>query len=455
LRSKKEKSARFFSCQDLAVEQLTQNLLEIPHLNSWKIEGRKKGPHYVYHCVAAYKLLRDEPKDAKAIHEALELLNMALGRPTTRARLTDQGHIPTNPRGVTSSGLIIGYTEEDQGLLKFKTKCDLLAKDFLRLGSEEMSFHQTLALKQNHAKGSLVPLKLNNSKHPPRGTPVFLIDRREQKLSKQIKELKQKLSTFSGSETKEVHTKLRLPPSPLAKKRPDMRVLSTIPQGRDNKASSRQMLALWLGPKTIGISKTVARRVYFWLPPVVWPSESRRLGKMVAQLWLLGCRHFVLNAPWQRAFFPSQLSEGSDLVAGPFCNLANALSLNCVAKLGFKAAFISPELPAKDILKLPKVSPLPLGFVLEGFWPVGISRFGVMGLKPNTPFQSPKGEIFWTRNYGQNLWIYPAWPLNLKEKEEELRAAGYSFFASLKENTPPNLPATKRPGLFNWSEQLL
>jgi putative protease len=49
---------RFFSCQDLSLDVLVKVLLSIPQVQAWKIEGRKKGPHYVYYTVQAYRLLR-------------------------------------------------------------------------------------------------------------------------------------------------------------------------------------------------------------------------------------------------------------------------------------------------------------------------------------------------------------------------------------------------------------
>ena len=111
-------------------------------------------------------------------------------------------------------------------------------------------------------------------------------------------------------------------------------------------------------------------------------------------------------------------SDALDLLAGPFCNVANAAALGVLADMGFKGAYISPELPADDILALPRQSPLPLGMVLGGFWPVGISRFGLLGIKPNEPFMSPKGEVFWARQYGGNVWLYPGWPLDLTAKRQ-------------------------------------
>ena len=85
-RQEKENPARLFSCTDLSLDLLTKPLLEMPKVAAWKIEGRKKGPHYVFYTVKAYQILRDNPKDAKAKKMAMDLLEQALGRPTKIGR---------------------------------------------------------------------------------------------------------------------------------------------------------------------------------------------------------------------------------------------------------------------------------------------------------------------------------------------------------------------------------
>ena len=79
----------------------------------------------------------------------------------------------------------------------------------------------------------------------------------------------------------------------------------------------------------------------------------------------------------------------------------------------------------------------------------------LLGIKPNEPFMSPKGEVFWARQYGGNVWLYPGWPLDITAKRQELQQAGYSFFARLEENPPSSLPEMRRQGLFNWDGALL
>lgn len=453
----KEHSGRFFSCLDLSLDVLAKTLLDIPHLVSWKIEGRKKGPHYVYHVVTAYRMLRDNVGDPKARKTAEEILEMALGRPGSRARfLPQKNNVPTTPDGQTSSGLLAGKIRvEPDGRLVLKPHFELLPQDYLRVGVEDERWHATLPVTRRIPKAGSLILRLPKHKTPKAGTPVFLIDRREPELMQLLKAWQARLEVLPGRPSTAVDSAPRLPSAVKSRARADMLLRATLPQGRETRGSRNQLLALWLSPRSAEISRTVAPRVAWWLPPVVWPEEEDGLRRMIARLWRDGARHFVCNAPWQRGFFPAELPEDADLLAGPFCNAANAPALGVLAGMGFAGAFVSPELAREDLLALPGQSPLPLGMVLSGFWPVGLSRFGLLGVKANEPFMSPKGEVFWARQYGGNIWLYPGWPLDLTAKRQELTAAGYGFFVHIQENPPAGLPEARRQGLFNWDGALL
>jgi putative protease len=456
-----DRQGRFFSCLDLSLDVLVKTLLAMPRIVSWKIEGRKKGPHYVYHVVTAYRMLRDDPFDAKARKTARELLELALGRPPTRAGfLPAKAVVPTAPDGQTSSGLLAAkvHTEAD-GRVTAKPHFDLLPGDYLRIGVEDERWHATLPVTRRVPKTGTLILKLPKYKTPKNGTPVFLIDRREPELSGILAEWRAEVARLPGRQSGRVAADPKLPrPFVGPKSRPDMRLMAAVPQGRQTRSSRHRLTALWLSPRSAALSRTVVPRVVWWLPPVVWPDEEAALQRLIVKLTRDGARRFVCNAPGQRAFFPDTPGAGGDnleLLAGPFCNTANAAALGILRDLGFAAAFVSPELAEEDMLALPGSSPLPLGVVVSGFWPVGISRFGLLGVKEDTPFSSPQGEIFWARRYGGNIWLYPGWPLDLTEKRPALAAAGYGFFAHIEEFPPRDLPQVRRQGLFNYEGTLL
>ncbi len=464
----KEHSGRYFSCLDLSLDVLAKTLLDIPKLTSWKLEGRKKGPHYVFHVVSAYKLLRDNPGDSKAKKMAVDYLEMALGRSVSKARfLPQKNNIPTAPNESTSSGLLIGKVGADANSQPvLKPYRDLIPGDYLRIGVEDQSFHSTLSVTRRVPKAGTFHLRLPKHKTPKAGTPVFLIDRRAPELMSTLKQWQAKLEEYPGRSSCPVSQNIRLDSfaersgtEEIKTRRTHMTLRSAMPQGRETRAAKGGHMALWLSQKAQEISRTIASRIIWWLPPVIWPEEEKNYQRLVLHMLKNGAKNFVCNSPWQMELFTNLphgiYTEELELIAGPFCNIANAAHIYTLKNMGFTGAFVSPELPRNELLSLPKHSALPLGVVLDGFWPVGIARFGLLGVKPNEPFVSPKGEIFWARNYGANVWIYPAWPLNLTEKKHELEQAGYSIFVHMDENPPHNLPALQRDGLFNWNGELL
>ncbi len=449
---------RLFACQDLELAPVIKALLSVPRIVSWKIEGRKKGPHYVYHAVTAYRMLRDYPDDPAKRKMAQEILQMALGRPGVRARfLPQKKNQPMCPHGQTSSGLLAGkITIRQDGACALKTHIPLQPKDFLRIGVEDENWHCTLPVTRHVPKAGILPLKL--AKHPKAGASVYLIDRRDPELARLLREWQAKLEKIPLGQISDVAANVQLP-QPCAKiVLSDMLVEEKIKNGKPQLPPALGRHArqcVWLSSKCAEISRTLYDRIFFWLPPATWPDNENIFIKTIRRLWQNGARSFVCNAPWQRSFFPQNLPDNAKLVAGPFCNAANALALEELKSLDFKAAFASQELSGPEILALPKTSPLPLGIVLGGFWPVGISRFGLAGLTAGDVFASPHGELFWSRDRSGLTWIYPAWQLDWQSKKNELMQAGYSFCAWFQETPPKELPKQNRPGLFNWNCHLI
>jgi putative protease len=166
-----------------------------------------------------------------------------------------------------------------------------------------------------------------------------------------------------------------------------------------------------------------------------------------------GGRHFVLNAPWQIAFFKKR--KGLKLWAGPFCNLANPLAIASADAMGFSGAVVSPELGGEDYLQLPRYSPIPLGIVVAGNWPLCVARSLAEDVRQNKAFTSPKGEQAWVTRHGPDHWVYPSWKLDLQVHKKALQKAGYTLFVELIEPIPKGLKIKKREGLWNWRIKLL
>jgi putative protease len=186
---------------------------------------------------------------------------------------------------------------------------------------------------------------------------------------------------------------------------------------------------------------------------VIWPDNEKELKKLIDSILETGARYFVLNAPWQRALFNDL--KRITLWAGPFCNIANVPAIKTLVSMGFKGVIVTPELGQKDYLLLPRQSPLPLGIILYGNWPLSVSRVLSNRLEAETLFTSPKGEGAWVKKIESDYWVYPNWRLDLRTQRKVLEKGGYRLFVHLLEPIPKHVTLKKRPGLWNWEVGLL
>lgn len=439
----------FYSCDDLSLDVLVRPLAGVDRVTSWKIEGRKKGPHYVFYTVKAYKMLRDEGHEPKQRRAAQELLEMALGRPGSHYNFL--GHRPSNPivdREQTGSGLLAGKV---QGGAKayLAPRQPLKAGDLLRIGYEDQAGHRIVKVRRDIPKGGRLDLPREKGRPAPQNAPVFLVDRRERELEALLSDLRDALQP--GQETRESSFATTLPRPIRAKgKIREMDVWRMLPARLGTKSEQ----AVWLLP---GVERKISRhifgRLWWWLPPVIWPDEEKNWQDCLANMVRLGARQFVLNAPWQQGLFAD--AGRLELWAGPMCNVANPLALQKLADMGFAGAFVSPELNREGFLELPALSPLPLGVTVKGLYPLCVSRIRSDKLREREPLQSPKGEEFWSRTFGNLVWTFPNWELDLSEKWAELSKAGYSVLTRLHEPVPERITVKDRKGLWNWDISML
>lgn len=454
----KGKPERLFSCQDLSLDVLTKTLLDIPQVAAWKIEGRKKGPHYVYYATTAYRLLRGNPGDAETRKTAFSLIEQALGRPGTHGVfLPQRPYPPVKPGLETASGRLVGQVKrEPGGRVYVQPRQDLIPGDLLRLGCEDDAWHQTIPLRRSVPKGGRLDIKPAPGTRggAPAKAPVFLIDRREPELTRIIAGMERDIAHRPEPPEKEAGS--FVPPSftpARVARRVDMHVFRALPRGQQRGGKSA-VTGIWLERSVLlDTPRPVTGRISWWLPPVIWPSEEERYRRVVAEAVERGAREFVLNAPWQVGLFESV--EGLSLTSGPFCNLASGNAAAQYGRIGFSAVFASPELSGEELLSLPGRSPLPLGIVTGGFWPLGITRILAGEVRLEEPILSPRGEAAFVRKIGGNHWIYPAWELDLSAHRKELEHAGYAIFATLREPWPRFLENAPRTSVFNWSNGLL
>jgi len=440
---------RYFSCQDLSLDVLVKVLLSIPQIRTWKIEGRKKGPHYVYYTVTAYKMLRDEGRDPKKKRAALGLLDMALGRVSTHyGFLPQRPQNPVNISAQTGSGLLLGHVRGSKQQPYLIPREALLKGDALRIGYEDDAWHAVKRMKQFVPARGRYNLKAFSRDRRIKGAPVFLVDRQEDHLRDMILQLEKELVLG------EPLTRHREPiMKPLDKvHRPVKPKAPTVDMHVDRKSLSKSNsgeTGFWLSPESAAAcQKNLVKKIWWWLPPVVWPAQANALHELVTLVERLGAKRFVLNMPWQSALFEN--SNRLTFWAGPFCNISNGFAVESLSRLGFSGAIVSPELGEKDYLDLPGQSILPLGIILSANWPLCISRTLSEQLKEGASFTSPKSETSWAAKYGEDFWLFPNWKVDIRKKRELLATAGYHMFVHMSEPVPKRVSIKQRPGLWNW-----
>ena len=438
------RAGRYFSCQDLSIDVLVKVLLTIPKVSVWKIEGRKKGPHYVYYTVKAYQKLRDHFSDARERKDALELLARSLGRTGTHYNfLPQRPQNPVNPETQTGSGFLIGRIKGAAEGAYVDSREELLSGDVLRVGYEDEAWHTVIRVGKFVPKKGRLFVRQEGRRKIARGAPVFLTDRREKALAKMIDELDAALPEVAPLALSSNY-RVRMPRRTLKSQLPsDLWVGRSLARGRQ-----RGEIGLWLSADALKTTpKRFFSRIWWWLPPVIWPDEENLWHQMIETVRKHTGRAFVLNAPWQMAFFGN--GKNLDLWAGPFCNIANPMACHMAAALGFRGCIASPELGGRDYADLARESPLPLGIVLAGNWPLCVSRVVPESVSPDLALMSPKGEAAWIQRYGENTWVYPNWRLNLEAEKKAFAQAGFSLFITMEEPVPGNVRLKERPGLWN------
>ncbi len=449
---------KFFSCQDLSLDVLVKVLGSIPEIRAWKIEGRKKGPHYVYYTVRAYRILRDLEKnpDEKSIAKktALSLLDYALGRPGTHYNfLPQRPQCPVKTDQHTGSGMFVGKVYGFKQKNYLIPREELLRGDLLRIGYEDESFHAIKKVNKYVPKKGRLYLKLPSKAGLVKNSPVFLIDRREQALEELIEKYNRNFNPTSkagpANVIDQIEFKVLLPP----KATKQNKTYDLYVRRQAGKLANTRHAGYWVVPEYQKKAHGINPGTWWWLPPVLWPVDEKTLKDQIAFICKNGGRNFVLNSPWQVALFTK--GKKLNLWAGPFCNLTNPLAIKVIASIGFTGAVVSPELGREDLVKLPSHSPLPLGIVVSGSWPLCISRYISSDLKSSSPFTSPRGEQAWVKKYGPDYWVFPNWQLDLTMKKNELQKAGYTMFVHLEEPIPSKVKLKKRPGNWNWDLRFL
>jgi putative protease len=448
----KTEKHRYFSCMDFSADVLAKVLKEIPQVAFWKIEGRKKSPHYVFYTVKAFQLLRDQPSEKK---QALVYLDHALGRPFTHYNLlSHRTQNPLDHQNNTESGRSLGRIKNPDAPFFITTEA-LFTEDLLRIGNEEDAFHTILKVTRSTPKKGKFFLPRHMNHKVKKGTPVHLIDRRTDELTQLLANLEAELSVIDKVQVRPVpraETSGKAPVQLQRSARTRARIIDIhVSRKMQGGSQASGSWGVWISGSRYGTRPD--KTTWLWLDPSIFPGEELMCRQYITTALKKGARHFVLNAVWQISLFdnPSRLN----LWAGPFCNITNSPAVQALKHLGFSGVIVSPELDKKNVLSLPESSPLPLGIVIRGNWPLVVSRALSPKLSPGDFFTSPKKEGAWITRSNDLNYVFPNWTLDLTAHRNTLKQAGYTCFVTLEEAVPKGAFLKNRPGLWNWDLTLL
>jgi putative protease len=437
---------RFFSCQDLSTDVLVKVLKDVPEVATWKIEGRKKGPHYVYYTTTAYKILRDEGTDPTKKKEALGLLAHALGRVTTHYNfLSQRPQNPVDTNKFTASGRVIGKIKGGAKPFIIPRE-ELLKGDLLRIGFEDEQGHAIHKVTLNVPKRGKLSLK--KARGIKNDSTVFLIDRREKELTRMIDALETEIKDIKVKKYKKSPETNETFPNIVPPKQARFNLYAGKRHGKIVRNSAH---AVWLTFESLkSVPKKMINDYWFLLPPVIWPENEEAFTKLIETTLRWGGKNFVLNAPFQTAYFKESRKK-PNLWAGPFCNISNHLSISVLKDMGFNGVFVSPELNSKDYKTIVKRSTLPLGILVSGLYPLTIARTVSEDIRLRQLLTSPMGEQLWVEKRGSEYWLFPNWKLDLNSKKDLLAKNGYKIFLHMEEPVPKGIILKEREGLWNWN----
>lgn len=449
----KNQKKRHFSCMDFSADVLAKVLKDIHQVTTWKIEGRKKSPHYVYYTTKAYRLLRDDPQRKK---EALSYLDYAMGRDFSHYNLLSQRvQSPLEHESETGSGLFLGRVKNPAEPY-FITREELFPGDLLRIGYEDDSFHDIQKVTRAIPKKGKFYLSKKAKGRVRKATPVYIIDRRGKELESQIQSLDTQLSELKSITIQPVK-EIGFPKGSSPASKPRQKGKTSQPhelhvfRGRPKPPKDHGDSGMWISAGGYGIKPP--GRTWLWMDPLLFPGEETLCERYINLAIKKGTKNFVLNAVSQIQLFknPTKLN----LWAGPFCNITNTTAVNQLKSLGFSGAIVSPELDKETFLSIPRNAAIPLGVVTHANWPLAVSRIISPDLSTGQAFYSPKGEGAWVTKSNNTYYTFPNWYLDLSAQKEDLKKAGYTLFVSMEERIPKGIKMKSRPGTWNWNLKLL
>ena len=471
---KGHRAGYLFSMNDLNSIELIPQLVKAG-VTSLKIEGRLRSAHYVDSVVRAYRLVIDSGSDKKALEEARELLQGAMGRKSTTGYfLSPQPVDGISPQHSGNIGLFLGKILHTRGRwATIKVKEKIQVKDRLRLHSEKTGERDSFTLKNMRLgeksfsrveTGSEISLELPFSHMRP-GDSLYKVDVRERgrfseksrvnpaRFQKKIGQMVQRdrvdkiLKEFSRPPVRKLHSKGKRP-GWVKGKRPGG------PSGKKNlplwlKTDDPAQVAQFLSMKPEKIILLLDRnssdrfrrmkKIRFrrnsliWaLPPIIFEEDVEFYRQAMAALIDQGYRDWQIGHISQLQLFKSLGSKknGPALrIYGDYTlNILNSPALAVLKKSGISQVQTAIETDRENVMGMCRNKHgISVGLTVYGRPSLFTARLESDHFHYDRVFVSPKGERFvLKKKWGQTLAL-PEQPFSLLAGLDELVQLGLDY----------------------------
>ncbi len=468
----------FFSMDDLNGLEFVQQLSRTG-INSLKIEGRLKPPHYVESVVRAYRLLIDLPEDAgedqqkAAIKEAGELIAQSLGRPGSPGYFTSSrppGAV--TPTRAANTGQYIGKVTRAEGDSVVEITGRIMPEDGDRLRLVDTQHDTQRAFTCRGAEpldnGSGYRLRLPDGWDARTGMLLFRTDMAGAR--KDGVRQKSKKPKLPAGFARTVRERARQVISELEHERPRAKSASLPAPSHKGQARRREHnVPLWLRVKSmnqlkmasdikctgviIALSDGAVRsldsrrgelfqdmEVVWSLPPIIQEEMLGRYRRLASTVIRLGYRNFEVSNIGHISLLATLRIKGGKreqkmrgnagrrlkLYAHYTMNLLNSEAVKAARDIGIAVPQLAVETDEENARKVLAHAPTPLFYTMFSWVPLFTSRLDHSSYAHGRPVSSMRDEKFyWQKGNGANV-LLPHKPFSLLKRRHELEEMGIS-----------------------------
>ncbi len=481
----------FFSMDDLDGLDFVEELGRAG-INSLKIEGRLKPPHYVESVVRAYRAVLDLPADAdenarrSVMEEARELLAQSLGRPGSSGYfLSSRPSGAVSPTRAANTGQYIGKVASSVSDSSVQVRGKVVPEqgDRLRLVDTARDTQRSFTCRGArplHDAG-LYELVLPDGWDAKPGMLLFRTDMAQARKKVHKGEAKSIKSGFLKGTRERARTVLTSIESQYPARR--KKEAASSPSSKGQARRREHEVPLWVRARSIkqleiaseikcqGVIISLSdsalrmldsrrgelfqnREVVWSLPPIIQEDMLGRYRRLATSVMHLGYRNFEVSNLGHISLLKEIKIKGGrkrkDRVSGQVgqprraiklyghftLNLLNSEAVRAARDIGVSVPQLAVETDSMNAERVLEHAPRPLFFTVFSWIPLFTSRLDHSSYAHGRPVSSMRDEQFyWQKGNGANV-LLPHRPYSLLKQRHELEAMGFSALVIDLSNWP-------------------